>query len=92
MNTKLLNLSKKGLVGGTVVMVITSAMTIVIGIWVISIFYNSISQANWSATANTTYTNVQTYGWNSIQLLAIGLIILAAGTILGYFGMFGGKR
>lgn len=91
MDAKLLKLSRKGLIAGTVIMVVTVAMTITIGIWVISIFYGAIDQGSWSTEANNTFTNVQTYTWSGIQLLAVGIIILAAGVLLSYFGARKGK-
>lgn len=41
--------------------------------------------------SNTTWTNSQTVTWNSIQLLAIALVVIAAGLILSYFGFGIGK-
>ena len=86
---RLLNRSRKGMVSGAVMSVITAAIVIFIGIWVISQVINSITQTGWSTTANTTYANVQTTMWNSIQLLSVGLIVLAAAVILAYFGFRG---
>jgi len=87
----LIQMSKKGMVAGAVVGVIGAAITIFIGIWVITSVQSSISQGGWSAAANTTYTNVQTTTWNAVQLLSVGLIVMAAVVILAYFG-FGRQR
>lgn len=40
--------------------------------------------------SNTTYTMVNNTIWNSFQLIAVALIVVAAVAILGYFGM--GRR
>lgn len=90
MNEKILLVSRKGLVTQSVITVISAATALFIGIWVISSVISSISQAGWSTQANTTYTTVQTTMWNSLQLLSVGLIVLAASVILAYFGF--GRR
>jgi hypothetical protein len=81
---------RKGLVTQTVIAVISAATALFIGIWVISTVIGSINQSGWSSTANTTFTNTQSIMWSSLQLLAVGLIVLAAAVILAYFG-FGGE-
>ena len=68
-------------------MVVGGAIALFIGIWVISLVINSVSQTGWTAAANSTYTTVQTTAFNSFTLLAVGLIALAAAVIMGYFGM-----
>jgi len=83
---KLLKQSRKGLVAGSVMSVITGAIVIFIGIWVISLVINSIDTTNFTSQANFTYINVQTIMWNSLSLLAVGLVVLAAAVILAYFG------
>jgi len=87
---KLLLTSRKGLVTASVIAVISAATALFVGIWVISTVINSISQANWTSQANTTYSQVQTTMWSALQLLAVGLIVLAASVILAYFGF--GRR
>jgi len=78
---------RKGIVTQSVIAVISAATALFIGIWVItSVISSIVPGATWTATANTTYTNVQTTMWSSIQLLSIGLIVLAASVILAYFG------
>jgi hypothetical protein len=83
---KLLAHSTNG-IGGAVIGVIGAAITIFIGIWVLSSVSSSITQGGWSTTANTTYTTVTNTTWNAINLLSVGLIVMAAVVILGYFGM-----
>jgi hypothetical protein len=80
---------KKG-IAGSVFMVVAGAIGLFVGIWVISLVINSVSQAGWTTAANTTYTTVQTTVFNSFTLLAVGLIVLAAAVIIGYFS-FGRK-
>ena len=78
--------SRKGLVTQSVIAVISAATALFIGIWVISSVISSVNQSSWTATANTTYTQVQTIMWSALQLLSVGLIVLAASVILAYFG------
>lgn len=66
-----------------VMLLVMGAVILFIGIYVVSQVINSISQSGWSSSANTTYTNVQTTFWNSMQLAAVGLITLAASLVLG---------
>lgn len=82
----LLKHSMKGQIAQSTTTIIAAAVSIFIGIWVLSMIMNSISQSGWSAAANTTYTTVQTTTWNAIQLLSVGLVVLAAAIILTYFG------
>jgi hypothetical protein len=84
--SKLELVAKKGLVTQSVIAVISASIAIFVGIWVISSVIGSINQGGWSTAANTTFTTVQTTMWNSLQLLAVGLIVLAASVILAYFG------
>lgn len=81
--------TKKGITG-SVFMVVAGAIALMVGIWVISLVMNSVNQANWSAEANTTYTTTTNTVFNSFTLLAVGLIVLAAAVIIGYFGF--GRR
>ena len=82
---------RKGLVTQSVISVISAATALFIGIWVISTVITSVSQSGWTSTANTTFTNVQTTMWSALQLLSVGLIVLAAAVILAYFG-FGSTK
>ena len=86
---KLLNLSNKGIIAASVVMVIGAAITIFIGIWILSLVMTSIDQSSFSTAANTTYAQVQSITWNSIQLLAIGLIVMAFAVIMTFFAVRG---
>jgi len=42
-------------------------------------------------TTQNTFNTTQTIMWNSLSLLAVGLVVLAASVILGYFG-FGRRK
>jgi hypothetical protein len=84
---KLTLVARKGIVTQSVIATISAAIALFIGIWVISSVISSINQGGWTTTANTTYTNVQTTMWNALQLLSVGLIVLAASVILAYFGL-----
>lgn len=64
---------------------VIGAVVLFIGIYTVTQVIASISQGGWSAAANTTYTNVQTTFWNSMQLAAVSLITLAASLVLGSF-------
>ena len=83
--------ARKGIVTQSVIAVISAAISLFIGIWVISSVISSINQGGWTTTANTTYDTIQTTMWNSLTLLSVGLIVLAASVILAYFG-FGRSR
>ena len=64
-------------------LVVSVAIIIIVGIYVFSAFTGAISQQAWSASANSTYTQVQTNTWNAFLLTAISVIVLAAVGILG---------
>jgi len=82
-------MSKKG-VAGQVFLVVAAAIALAVGIWAISLVFNSVNQGGWSATANTTFATVQTNTFNGLVLLSVGLIVLAAGSIISYF--YGGRK
>lgn len=82
---RLLSSSRKGYVSGTVQAVIAAAVTIFVGIWVLSTVVNSIDTTNFTSQANQTYSQVQNTTWSAITLLTVGLIVLAAVVILGIF-------
>lgn len=82
-----MKMGRKGIVAASVVATVSAATALFIGIWVVSTVITSINQAGWTATANTTFTNAQSIMWSSMQLLAVGLIVLAAAVILAYFGV-----
>ena len=88
--SNLVFVAKKGIVTQSVIAVISAAIALFIGIWVISSVINSISTTNFTAAANTTYASVQNTMWSALQLLSVGLIVLAASVILAYFGF--GRR
>jgi len=81
---------RRGIVTQAVVAVIAASIALFIGIWVVSSVIGSVNQTGWTTTANTTFTSVQNTMWSAMQLLAVGLIVLAASVILAYFG-FGMK-
>jgi hypothetical protein len=89
-----MQLNKMGNKGITaaVFLVVAGAIGLFVGIWVISLVINSVTQTNWTATANSTYTTVQSTVFNAFSLLAVGLIVLAAAVIIGYFSFGQGKR
>lgn len=75
---------------GSVFMVVAGAIGLFVGIWVISLVMNSINQEGWSSAANSTYTTVKTTIFNAFTLLSVGMVVLAAAVIIGYFS-FGRK-
>ncbi len=79
-------------IGGAVVAVIVTVILLFIGILVMTTFISSVSPtSSWSTTANNTWTNVQSYAWTAIGLIAIGIIILGAVAIISVVrGMGGG--
>lgn len=58
-----------------------------VGIYKVSYTYYSFQSDN----ANTALVNTRTSTFNAFTLLAVGLVVLAAATIVSYFG-FGGKK
>jgi len=68
-----------------VMALVIGAIVLFIGIYATTQVIASISQSGWTTAANTTYTNVQTTFWNSMQLAAVSLITLAASLVLGSF-------
>lgn len=78
--------------GGAVVAVIVTVILLFVGILVMTTFINSVTpNGDWSATANTTWTNVQSYAWTAIGLISVGVIILGAVAIISIVrGMAGG--
>ena len=62
----------KGQVQGNIVGVIVGIMvSLLIAIIVVQSLVSSQTQAGWSATANTTWTSLQTNIWTAITLLVI---------------------
>jgi hypothetical protein len=85
--SEMLESRKQKGITGSVFMVVAGAIGLFVGIWVISLVIQSVNQGGWTAAANSTYATVQTTVFNSFTLLAVGLIVLAAAVIIGYFGM-----
>jgi hypothetical protein len=81
--------ARKGITG-SVFAIVGGAIALFIGLWVISLVMQSVSQASWTSTANSTYTTVTTTVFNAFGLLAVGLIVLAAAVIISYFAPLGG--
>jgi len=81
---KLELLSRKGLsaVGMAVAIVLVST-TLIVGVWIFTTVQSSVNQAGWTASANTTFTNIVSTTWSSFQLGVVSLIVIAAVAIIG---------
>ena len=75
---------------GSVLAVLFTVVMIFVGIIVTVNFINAVTpDTTWSASANTTWTNVQTYTWTAFGLIAIGIIVLGAVSIISAVSAFG---
>jgi len=62
-----------------------------VGVIIMVNFINSVTPDDtWSADANTTWSNAQTYSWTAMGLIAISIIVLGAVAIISAVGGFGG--
>jgi len=75
--------------GGVIGVLIGLMITMLVGIIIVTSLVANISQSGWSATANTTWTNLQTNIWTAYALLIIIPIVVGAVAILAYV-RFGG--
>lgn len=74
---------------GAVVAVVSTIIMLFVGITVTVSFINGVTPDDtWSASANTTWSNAQTYTWTSYGLIAIGIIVLGAVAIMAALGGF----
>lgn len=88
---KKLRRNKKGL-QGAVIAIVSTLILLFVGILVMTTFISSVTPDDtWSANANQTWSNVQSYSWTAIGLVAIGIIILGAVAILVVVGRMGGR-
>jgi small-conductance mechanosensitive channel len=74
---------------GVIGVLISLMVMMIIGIVVVQSLISSQTQAGWSASANTTWTTLQSNIWVAFTLLVIIPIIIGAVAILGYL-RFGG--
>jgi amino acid transporter len=79
---------KRGNVGA--ITLVLSGVTIIIGVLVFSMFSSAIPTAGLTASATNAINNVTFLFYQGIQLLAVGIIILAAAIVLGYLFMIRG--
>ena len=78
MNLRKLWKDKKGSAtfgGGIVGVIIGIMVSLLIAIIVVQNLISSQTQAGWSATANTTWTSLQTNIWTAITLLVIKALV-----------------
>jgi hypothetical protein len=76
---------------GVIIAVVSTLILLFVSILVMTTFIANVSpDTTWSATANTTWINVQSYSWTAVGLIAIGIIILGAVAILAIVGRMGG--
>jgi len=67
---------------GAVIALVFVAIVLPVGIGIWQSTTNSFSQAGWSASANTTYTNLTTGIGNGFNLATIIPIVIAAGAVI----------
>lgn len=73
-----------------VVALISLMVMVMVGVIVVQNLINSQDQADWSADANDTWSELQTNIWVAFTLLIIAPIILAAVAIMSYLRYTGG--
>jgi len=83
-------LTMGGISRGVVGVLISIMVMMIIGIVVVQSLIASQTQAGWSASANTTWTTLQSNIWVAFTLLVIIPIIIGAVAILGYLRFGGG--
>ena len=79
-----------GISRGVVGVLISIMVMMIIGIVVVQSLIASQTQAGWSASANSTWTTLQSNIWVAFTLLVIIPIIIGAVAILGYLRFGGG--
>jgi hypothetical protein len=77
-------------VGGIAGVFVAIAITMLIGIMVIQGIVSNVNQSGWSASANSTWTSVQTNIWAAFGLLVIIPLVVGAVIILRVIGGGGG--
>lgn len=83
--------NRKG-VGGVVYVLIGLMIMLLVGIIVVNALINSQTpDSSWSASANSTWTSVQTNIWIAMGLVTVSLIIVGAMAILSYLNMGSGE-
>ena len=83
-------LTMGGISRGVVGVLISIMVMMIIGIVVVQSLIASQTQAGWSASANSTWTTLQSNIWVAFTLLVIIPIIIGAVAILGYLRFGGG--
>lgn len=74
---------------GAVLAVVMTIIMLFVGIIITVNFINAVTPDDtWSASANTTWANTQSYTWTAFGLIAIGIIVLGAVAIVGAVGLF----
>jgi len=68
---------------GMAVAIVLVATTLIVGVWIFTTVQSSVNQAGWSASANSTFTNIVATTWSSFQLGVVSLIVIAAVAIIG---------
>ena len=74
---------------GAVISVLSIAILIVVGIIVIASFFSAGDNTVPSGDANDTYQDVKDNTWLAFTLLAILIVIVVAGAMIGALVMFG---
>jgi len=74
---------------GTTLSLVVIAVAVIIGLVVFANVSTTIDRTSLSAAQNTTFDSVVSNTNSGFKLLAVGLIVLAAGVILGILLGFG---
>ncbi len=80
----------KGQTAAGAIMLVSGAITLFIGILVVSEIYNNIDRSKFTTVMNTTFVAVLGFTMTGFLLLGISLIVLGAAIILGYVQMLSG--
>lgn len=76
---------------GAVLAVVTTLILIYVGLLIAVNFIGQVTpDTSWTAEANTTWSNAQTYTWLAFGFIALGILILGVVAILAALRMTGG--
>lgn len=83
--------NKKGvsLAGGIIGALVGILVSVLIGVIVVQNLISSQTQSGWSASANTTWTTLQSNIWVAFTLIVIVPVIMGAVIILAYVRQIG---
>lgn len=86
------NTARKGQVSGVAVAVVGFAVVIVIGLFIIANIQNTLSLEGISTATQTKINDTFTTSYDSLKLLSVAIIVLAASAIIGIVAGLGGRQ